>query len=52
MSIPSGFDFIMKEDINMMSEFAYKEANPLYPVPKLWSREKIKEIYSLINLKK
>ncbi|MDE6868936.1 MAG: iron-containing alcohol dehydrogenase [Clostridia bacterium] len=44
-AIPSKFDFIKKEDIDGLAAHAEKEANPLYPVPVLWDREKLKQIY-------
>lgn len=35
---------IREEDIDAIVEHAYKEANPLYPVPKILDRKEIKEI--------
>lgn len=35
MNIPDGFDFIKEEDIPTLVKRALKEANPLYPVPKI-----------------
>jgi alcohol dehydrogenase class IV len=35
MGIPKGFDFIQEKDIPTIVERALKEANPLYPVPKI-----------------
>ena len=43
--IPTQFDFIKKEDIEELATHAEKEANPLYPVPVLWSKDKLKQIY-------
>lgn len=43
--IPAQFDFIKKEHIGELASHAEKEANPLYPVPVLWSKDKLKEIY-------
>ncbi|MDE5943373.1 MAG: iron-containing alcohol dehydrogenase [Clostridia bacterium] len=43
--IPEKFDFIKSEDIEELASHAEKEANPLYPVPVLWGREKLKQIY-------
>lgn len=45
MNIPKKFDFIKEEDIELMAKYADKEANPLYPVPMLWDKKKIVEIY-------
>ena len=36
---------IKEEDIPTMVERAFKEANPLYPVPAIWSREELTAIY-------
>lgn len=35
---------IKEEDIDTIVEHAYKEATPLYPVPKLFNRKEIKEL--------
>lgn len=43
--ISEKFDFIRREDIPQLAAYAEKEANPLYPVPHLWSRKKLEEIY-------
>ena len=51
MNIPNKFDFIKEEDITLMAKYADKEANPLYPVPQLWDKEKIAEIYRKLALK-
>jgi alcohol dehydrogenase len=37
MKIPAGFDFIKDEDIGRMVKWAGAEANPLYPVPVVYS---------------
>ena len=34
-----------KEDIPALARHAEKEANPLYPVPRLMDREELAEIY-------
>ena len=36
---------IKEEDIPTMADRAFKEANPLYPVPEIWSREDLIKIY-------
>ncbi len=42
MGIPSGFDNLIKdEDIPALSAHADKEANPLYPVPKLMDKHEL-----------
>lgn len=43
--IPERFSFIKEEDIEEMAGHAYREANPLYPVPVLWDKDKLKEMY-------
>lgn len=49
MDIPEKFDIVYDEnDVNEMIEFAYKEGNPLYPVPKEFSKEDFKRIYRII----
>lgn len=49
MNIVESFSFIKDEDISLMAKFACKEANPLYPVPVLWEKGKIEEIYRKIR---
>ena len=44
-----GFDFIKKEDIPLLAKHASKEANPLYPVPKLLSAKELEKIYYQIQ---
>ena len=43
--IPRTIGTIRAEDIAGMAEHAYHEANPLYPVPVLWDRAKLSEMY-------
>lgn len=46
MQIPENFGGIIKEeDAKIMSEAAYKEANPLYPVPVMMGREDFVKMY-------
>ena len=42
MGLPDSFDVIREEDIPQMIAWARKEANPLYPVPVVWSREEFR----------
>lgn len=43
--IPRYIPEIKEEDIAMLSRYAAKEANPLYPVPKLWDAQELESIY-------
>ncbi|MCM1439138.1 MAG: iron-containing alcohol dehydrogenase [Roseburia sp.] len=43
--IPEKFGFIVREDIPALAKYADKEANPLYPVPKLWNAKRLEKIY-------
>lgn len=48
--IGCGFSELRSDDIAEMAAFAEKEANPLYPVPVLWDREKIQKVYKKLLL--
>ncbi|MBO5197474.1 MAG: iron-containing alcohol dehydrogenase [Lachnospiraceae bacterium] len=45
MGIPETLSGIKKEDIPGMAKHAAKEANPLYPVPKLMSAKELEQFY-------
>lgn len=45
MNIPNTIKNIKEEDIELMARHADKEANPLYPVPKLLNKEELMKIY-------
>jgi alcohol dehydrogenase class IV len=45
MSIPDKIGGINDDDISLMVERAFYEANPLYPVPKIFTRDDLKAIY-------
>jgi alcohol dehydrogenase class IV len=45
MAIPETIEQVQLEDIDSMVEIALKEGNPLYPVPVMFGKEEIKEIY-------
>ena len=47
--IPKYIKEIQKDDIDELVCYALKEANPLYPVPKLWDRKQMKKMYYLIG---
>lgn len=49
MHIPKTFDFIKEEDIPHLAKHASKEANPLYPVPKLLNTKELEKIYYKIT---
>ncbi len=49
MQIPNKLEGIKEKDIPELAETADKEANPLYPVPKLMSARELEEIYHLIR---
>lgn len=51
MNIPTTIDGIKEEDIPTMVERAFKEANPLYPVPKIMSKEDFTAMYHEIATK-
>lgn len=48
MNIPSSIKGININDIPTMVDRAYSEANPTYPVPRIMSKEELKNIYYLI----
>ncbi len=50
LGIPKGFTEIREEDIDGMARYADKEGNPLYPVPKLYSRKQLKSLYYKVKL--
>ncbi len=45
MGLPSTIADIKVEDIDSLAEIAEKEANPLYPVPKLMDKNELKNMY-------
>ena len=50
MGIPQGFEQIREEDMDQMAAWAVKEANPLYPVPVIYSRDDIKRVLRQIRI--
>ena len=50
MNIPKCFAEIQNEDIIQMAKYADMEGNPLYPVPVLWNRKQLTEIYYKVKL--
>lgn len=49
MGIPRTFDCVKDEDILQMTKWAYKEANPIYPVPVLFDEKKYAEVIEKIR---
>lgn len=49
MGIPNRIDCIEEKDIPALAKVAAKEANPLYPVPKLMSAKTLQNVYYLIK---
>ncbi|MCH6266356.1 MULTISPECIES: iron-containing alcohol dehydrogenase [Neobacillus] len=49
MAIPTKVNGIMEKDIPLMVERSLKEANPLYPVPKILYKNDILKLYHLIK---
>ena len=45
LGIPDKITGIKKEDISVMAKHAEKEANPLYPVPKLMTKKELENFY-------
>ena len=49
MNIPSSIPEIQQEDIPHLAKTAEKEANPLYPVPVLYTAKQLERIYLQIK---
>ncbi len=49
MNIPRKLSGIKKEDIPEMAKYAQREANPLYPVPKLYTKKELEAFYYRIG---
>ena len=47
--LPDSFDVIREEDIDQMIAWASKEANPLYPVPVVWSKKDFRRFIQSIR---
>ena len=50
MGIPETLQGIRKEDLFALSKHAEKEANPLYPVPKLMTRKELEGFYHKVGM--
>jgi alcohol dehydrogenase len=44
MNLPDSFDFIKTEDIPRITRWAFKESNPLYPVPVIYSKARYRKV--------
>lgn len=51
MGIPEKLPGIKREDIPVMAKHAYREANPLYPVPKLMDAKALEQFYDMVGEK-
>lgn len=49
MNIPDKLDGIQENDIPFLSKQAEKEANPLYPVPRLMTAQELEKIYYMVK---
>lgn len=49
MGLPEQFDVIQTKDIPQMITWAKKEANPLYPVPVVWTEEDFRRLIEQIR---
>ena len=49
MNIGTKLDCIKREDIPALAKTAEKEANPLYPVPKLFTDLQLQKIYKEVS---
>ena len=49
MGLPDRFDMIQDQDIDQMIAWADKEANPLYPVPVVWSEKEFRGLIESIS---
>jgi formate hydrogenlyase subunit 6/NADH:ubiquinone oxidoreductase subunit I len=50
MGIPKSFDCIKSEDIPQMIKWAWKESNPLYPVPVIYSKERFRRMIESLRI--
>jgi alcohol dehydrogenase len=49
MDIPKKVNGIKEDDLPLMVDRAYQEANPLYPVPKILSKKELFTLYQIIK---
>ena len=51
LKIKSNLSCIKEEDISKLSKLATKEANPLYPVPVLYSAKSLEKVLHILKIK-
>ena len=51
LRIPARLPEVREEDIDELSAYADKEANPLYPVPRLMGKEELRVFYRMVMAK-
>lgn len=49
MNIPNKLDCFMDQDLPLMVDRAFQEANPLYPVPKILNKQDLFKLYEMIK---
>lgn len=49
MDIPRGLDCIRAEDIPQIIRWADREANPLYPVPRVWGEADLRKLIAAVS---
>ena len=49
MDLPDSFHMIREQDIDQMVSWAKKEANPLYPVPAVWSEADFRQLIESVR---
>ena len=49
MGLPSKFEMVQEKDVDQMISWAAKEANPLYPVPVVWSKRDFRRLIDTIS---
>jgi len=51
MKLTESFDFIKTEDIPRITKWAFKESNPLYPVPVIYSQARYRKIVETLKVR-
>ncbi|MGN1207834.1 MAG: iron-containing alcohol dehydrogenase [Eubacteriales bacterium] len=51
LGIPSLLPEIREEDLPLLCDYAYREAYPLYPVPVLWDKGQLEQVYREVMAK-